>query len=170
MRVISKDRRTVLYRFYGARDELLYVGVTDNPGERWTDHMREKPWWAKVRRQTGEWFGSREAAEDAERKAIENELPRYNVVHSRNAPGPLSATEMRLLMYDLDAVLGTERVRLSEIPARLRFLAPDIPLYEKMTGVRLMAILKEAGIRTTNTDNVPRIDPADFRVAAKRAG
>lgn len=165
-----RDQRTVLYRFYGARDVLLYVGVTGQPGRRWDEHVKNTPWWRKVRRQTAEWFDSREAAGEAERKAIETEQPAYNVVHSTKIPEPLSAAESRLLMYDLDAVLGTERIRLSELPARLRYLAPDIPLYQKLNGVRLLTALREAGVRTTNTGNVPCLDPADLRVAAKRAG
>ncbi len=166
----SRDRRTVLYRFYGARDALLYVGVTDQPSQRWAEHMQQKSWWSKVRRETREWFDSREAAEDAERKAIETEQPVYNVVHSVRAPEPLTATEMRLLMYDLDAVLGTESIRLAEIPARLRYVAPDVPLYQKLTGTRLLTALREAGVRTTNTGNVPRLSPADLRVVLKKAG
>ena len=166
----ARDRRTVLYRFYGARDVLLYVGVTGNPGQRWTDHLKTKPWWSKVRRQTAEWFESREAAEEAERRAIETEQPLYNVVHSSRNPEPLTATERRLLLHDLAAVVGTERVRLSELPARLRFLAPDIPMYQKLNGVRLQAALKDAGVRTTNIGNVPRLDPADLRVGRQLAG
>lgn len=160
-----RDKRVVLYRFYGSNDVLLYVGVTAQPNERWGEHVRKKPWWPKVRRQTGEWFASREAAEDAERKAIETEEPLYNVVYSRRTPEPLTATETRLLMYDLDAVLDTERIRLAELPARLRYLAPDIPLYQKLTGVRLRQVLTEHGVRTTAVGNVPRLDPADLRRA-----
>lgn len=165
-----RDQRTVLYRFYGARDVLLYVGITSQPGRRWDEHVKSTLWWRKVRRQTAEWFDSREAAEEAEQRAIEAEQPVYNVMHSVRTPEPLTATELRLLMYDLDVVAGTEQIRLSEIPARLRYLAPDIPLYQKLNGVRLLAALREAGVRTTNTGNVPRLDPADLRVALKTAG
>jgi hypothetical protein len=161
----TRDRRTVLYRFYGARDVLLYVGATGNPGERWTDHLQKKSWWHKVRRQTAEWFVSREAAEEAERAAIETEQPLYNVVYSSRSPEPLTAAELRLLLYDLDAVMGTERVRLAELPARLRFLAPGIPMYQKLNGVRLQIALGSAGVRTTTAGNVPRLDPADLRRA-----
>lgn len=165
----SHKKRTALYRFYGARDILLYVGVTDQPGRRWEEHVKEKPWWRRVRRQTVDLYDSREAAEAAERQAIEDERPVYNTLHARE-PDPLSPEELRLLLYDLDAVMGAERVRLSELPARLRFLAPDIPLYRKLNGVRLLAALGGAGVRTTNIGNVPRLDPGDLRVVLKRAG
>lgn len=174
----SRDKRSVLYRFFDGRDVLLYVGITDRPGSRWSEHMRQKPWWPDVRRQTAEWYGNRDAAEKAERSAIKDERPIYNVVHasgpfridSINIPAPLSPEETRLLVYDLHAVMGGERRRLSELPVLLRAAAPEIPLYRKMTGRQLRAALRNAGIRVTNTGNVLRLDPADLRVARQLAG
>jgi hypothetical protein len=75
----------------------------------------------------------------------------------------LSAAENRLLLYDLGTLLGTERIRLAELPSRLRYLAPDIPLYQKLNGVRLQTALKDAGVRVINTANVLHLDPADLR-------
>lgn len=78
----SENQRTVLYRFYAAKDQLLYVGITDNPGQRWEAHMRSQPWWAKVQRQTAEWYATRGAAVDAEIAAIREECPLYNKQHA----------------------------------------------------------------------------------------
>lgn len=71
--------RTALYRFYGADDVLLYVGITDHLGTRWSNHARTKPWWADVQRQTAEWHETRAAAEEAERTAIRDEAPLWNI-------------------------------------------------------------------------------------------
>lgn len=71
-----------LYRFWSASGQLLYVGISANPGSRWKQHRDDKPWWMEVANVTLEHFYSREAVEAAERTAIINEQPRYNIVHS----------------------------------------------------------------------------------------
>lgn len=81
----SQSQKSVLYRFFGADDQLLYVGITDQPGRRWDAHMRLQPWWPQVQRQTAEWHPSREAAIDAEIAAIRNEGPRHNLLHATSA-------------------------------------------------------------------------------------
>jgi hypothetical protein len=72
-------RRTAVYRFYDARDNLLYVGVAVNPKSRWYGHRDDKPWWPEVTTRTIEWFDDRRAAERAEFEAIQKERPRYNI-------------------------------------------------------------------------------------------
>jgi predicted GIY-YIG superfamily endonuclease len=37
--------RTALYRLYDATDQLLYVGISTNPEERWKTHTMLKSWW-----------------------------------------------------------------------------------------------------------------------------
>jgi hypothetical protein len=72
---------TTLYRFYAADGTLLYVGVTSVGPSRWSDHERNREWWAKAVRSSIEQFPNRQAALDAERAAILAEQPRYNTVH-----------------------------------------------------------------------------------------
>jgi predicted GIY-YIG superfamily endonuclease len=79
---VGGGSRTALYHFYGADDQLLYVGITERLGERWEAHMRTKPWWPAVRRQTVHWYPTRAKAAAAEVAAIVDEKPLYNVVHS----------------------------------------------------------------------------------------
>jgi DNA segregation ATPase FtsK/SpoIIIE, S-DNA-T family len=76
----------------------------------------------------------------------------------------------RDLLADLDQVLGSERVKLADIPARLRRLAPQWQPYRDLTGVQLREILDTADVRYTNTGNVPRLDPADLRQAIRQRG
>lgn len=246
----AETQRTVLYRFFGADDRLLYVGITDKPGQRWEAHMRSKPWWPKVMRQTAEWYPSRGAAVDAEIKAIRDEGPLYNKRYAESAgldalmlkdawtcaacgwgthepveqidhlegearrhsakapavaedlrrevenarkalhrlasssaqalalldqamidatrkppsrPQRLTPDDTQKLLADLDQILGTARVRLAELPGMLRRHDPTWGPYKKLTGVILRSTLMAHGIRTTNTGNVPRLDPADLR-------
>jgi hypothetical protein len=65
---------------------LLYVGITRNFGQRWTNHAKQKPWWPDVQRHTAEWFDTRREAEAAEKLAVATEGPKYNIVHKPRPP------------------------------------------------------------------------------------
>jgi S-DNA-T family DNA segregation ATPase FtsK/SpoIIIE len=73
--------------------------------------------------------------------------------------------ETRDLLEDLAKVMDTERVRLADLPALLRDLAPSHPPYRSLTGVQLGALLKRLHVRTVTKSNVTRLDPADLRDA-----
>lgn len=72
-----------LYRFYDEASTLLYVGITMDPGSRWKDHSKEKPWWEHVRSMTSQPYPTRAAVFAAEREAIKAEGPLHNIVHNR---------------------------------------------------------------------------------------
>jgi len=72
-----------LYRFFDAEADLLYVGISINPGYRFSQHRDDKPWWTEVSDIKIEPFADRRSVMDAERAAIIAEQPRYNVVHNR---------------------------------------------------------------------------------------
>lgn len=72
--------------------------------------------------------------------------------------------EARDLLADLAEVLdGPDRVRLADLPPRLRKLAPSWAPYRNLTGTHLRDLLEGEGVRTTNVGNVPRLDPEDLR-------
>lgn len=71
--------RHVLYRMFDADGDLLYIGITNNPPERFRAHSGGKDWWPQVSNITVETFSSREELESAEWAAIGAESPRYNV-------------------------------------------------------------------------------------------
>lgn len=92
MPIVPRDtdappERTALYRLFDADDELLYVGISKDPKARWEQH-RDKPWWRDVSMRVIEWYDDRPTAERAERKAIETEGPRYNIVHNYRPAAP----------------------------------------------------------------------------------
>lgn len=74
--------RHVVYRFYGADRELLYIGITINPPARFTRHQAGKSWWDDVVRIALEQHPSRESALLAEREYIITERPRHNIDHN----------------------------------------------------------------------------------------
>jgi hypothetical protein len=77
------------------------------------------------------------------------------------APGVVAAVAMpepeapRDLLADLAQVTGGERVRLADLPARLRELAPGHGAYKTLTGVQLRA-------RSSNSSASVSPTPATF--------
>ncbi len=101
-----------------------------------------------------------DAAADVIARAVENLAPGTRT----SAPAP-QAIEARDLLADLEAVLGAEKARVADLPARLRKLAPAWTPYRTLTGTQIREQLDGAGVRVTNAGNVPRLDPADVRRA-----
>lgn len=87
---IPKSETHALYRFLSADGELLYVGITSNPGRRWPEHEKSKPWWHEVTNIKCERHLNRDAALFAETEAIRNERPRYNIAQAVRSPSPES--------------------------------------------------------------------------------
>jgi hypothetical protein len=74
-------RATDLYRHFNAKGELLYVGVSIRTLVRLGQHRENSCWYGEISDCKIEHFDTREAALAAEKAAIENEQPRYNVHH-----------------------------------------------------------------------------------------
>lgn len=83
----DEERRAAVYRLYDADDSLLYVGSAYDPAERAKAHERTD-WWPLVARREDEWHDSREAAYDAELRAIAKGAPAHNVVGTPRHTGP----------------------------------------------------------------------------------
>lgn len=73
---------TCVYRaFIG--DRLAYVGVTRNTLGRFSKHAVQKSWWQDVDRIDIDWHDTRAEAFAAEKRAISDERPLYNVARPR---------------------------------------------------------------------------------------
>jgi predicted GIY-YIG superfamily endonuclease len=76
-------KTNTLYRFYDSTGRLLYVGITSNPVARFRQHRQDKVWWSDVADIKMQHFGSRTDLEMAEKIAIRDERPLWNVMHAR---------------------------------------------------------------------------------------
>jgi excinuclease UvrABC nuclease subunit len=76
----------VLYRMYDPERRLLYVGLTTNLEDRLADHRSMKRWWRDVATIELEHFPTREGAVEAERRAIIDDVPEYNVTNGYAEP------------------------------------------------------------------------------------
>ena len=68
-----------LYRHFNVVNQLLYVGVTASPGSRIHEHAANSGWFDKISNITIERYDTKDLALAAERLAIENESPKYNI-------------------------------------------------------------------------------------------
>lgn len=79
------ERRTALYRFYDDRENLLYIGISNNPWRRWREHVG-KPWYLQVKHQSVTWYDTGWQARKAETRAIRDEHPRFNIAGAVRPP------------------------------------------------------------------------------------
>lgn len=89
---------TSVYRFYNEHDLLLYVGITSQGTQRFTQHRAEKDWWPEVSRIEVENFQTREEALHRETEIIRQECPLYNRKAGRLVSDPFWGTRWRVFL------------------------------------------------------------------------
>jgi predicted GIY-YIG superfamily endonuclease len=77
LKLLEPSNQT-LYRFFNAKNELLYVGITNNPFNRFSGHSKDKEWFKEITYSTFEHYPNRLSVDRAETKAIQTENPKYN--------------------------------------------------------------------------------------------
>lgn len=83
---LATERAFVLYRFFDGDGRLLYIGLSGGFGKRLTSHRGTKDWWPEVVRIELERYPDMASVLAAERTAIMNEQPLYNVQHIAERP------------------------------------------------------------------------------------
>jgi hypothetical protein len=78
------NQRTALYRYFDGCDRLLYVGISHCWASRAVQHRHTAKWFADVARVETEWFSTRQAANEAETRAIQSENPAHNVAKRKS--------------------------------------------------------------------------------------
>lgn len=112
-RATLNARPHALYRLLDPSGQLLYVGLTVDPGQRLVQHRGGKPWWSEVATITVEQHPDRASAMRAEAAAIAAESPRYNI-----APGatPAAATSRTAAPQVSSAPGGGDPIEPWEMP------------------------------------------------------
>lgn len=98
----DKRRINFIYRQFDANNVLLYVGVTKKLSSRMHSHLRRSKWRKEITKIELAMFQSREEVYAAERQAIKNEHPKYNIRY-RYRP-PRAAIYRGLMLNDMTAV------------------------------------------------------------------
>lgn len=81
-RVPSDPGRTAVYRHFDASGVLLYIGMTNDPDQRFILHRYTARWYEFSDRCDIEWLDTRAEAVVAERDAIHAERPLFNIIGS----------------------------------------------------------------------------------------
>lgn len=90
------ERTTFVYRAFGTRGELIYVGISQSWRHRLEGHRKSSPWWQYVRHVEIQEFPDRASAFAMESWSIQHETPLANTdlqhKHSpATPPVPLNA-------------------------------------------------------------------------------
>lgn len=72
-----------LYRHFDSQDCLLYVGTSTSICTRLSQHKVHSGWYDSIVKITIENFESKRDMLDAEKIAIQNENPKYNIIFSK---------------------------------------------------------------------------------------
>lgn len=121
-----KAGQFALYRFFDAREQLLYVGYSNEPWRRRKQHSVTQPWYPQVRHQSITWYDSEREARRAENAAIRQERPHFNIAGAIRPP----RARFRLHMPTITAVTalwmysGPALAVLTRFPALRPVLAP----------------------------------------------
>ncbi|MCD7440261.1 hypothetical protein K4B79_18780 [Streptomyces lincolnensis] len=107
----SEPQLAAVYRLYGADGELLYIGSTDYPPIRWSQHRTSKAWWTDVAAYSITWWPDRMQAFTEEYKAIHAENPWHNRLRRSPAvPAAGSRVSESLVQRVFDALDDVERI------------------------------------------------------------
>ncbi len=166
------DHRTALYRLYAGGGALLYVGITVNVEQRWTEHERAKPWWPQVTEKRVEWFENRPAALAAELQAIKTEHPIHNVI---GTPEPY---KRRDLAPD-EVGGGALRANLAEYIGRVHYRGEEIVIVDGTRHRKRIAALVSMDFyeralealgeeRELATEDAPAPDAPNRRAVVRR--
>lgn len=104
-----RDGWAAVYRLYSDGGELLYIGSTVNPPQRWSHHKGTKDWWPSVAAYRLDWWPGAEQAYAEEYKAIRAEQPKRNQlgVFPYGVAQPVSEAARRVIEA-MDAVEAIE--------------------------------------------------------------
>jgi predicted GIY-YIG superfamily endonuclease len=116
------DSGHALYRQFSADGGLLYVGISCRIPQRVKEHSKHSPWWEGVVRIEIEHFGTREESLAAEKRAIIDERPKFNIHHKA------TVQDARTVMSELEG---------QRIVAKLVNLRPLYRLKDAATALGL---------------------------------
>lgn len=136
----------ILYRKYNSTNELLYIGISENNSDqRHRFHQTNQPWADEIAYTVEEVFENLDELKIAEKAAIRNEHPKYNI--QDNAP---------VYEYPLPPV--------QEVPAEPEPRLPGADLEDRMEWAAAELIRAKIQLRNANTE------AAEIARAAYKAG
>ena len=143
------DKETALYRHFDAEGVLLYVGITLNWRNRTWQHKKTAHWFRDIAEIKIEWFDKRNEAIEAERDAILNELPKYNI--QLRYTEPKKAKEDRADEAKMEIIRQVLFSPIYTLEGAAEVLGASVSHIKKMITVgELGAVVKSRHERTLN--------------------
>jgi len=105
-----------VYRMYDHSGRLLYIGMSGRAGRRFDEHAKKR-WFPLVSTITLEWHDTHAAAVLAEKRAIADEQPRYNIAGSPFAMKKRAASRRSSAASEDSAVAPTVTSLLADVLA-----------------------------------------------------
>lgn len=93
-----------VYRCFSGDGQLLYIGTTGNLGRRLAEHA-QKIWFLEACGITLEWYPDEASAQMAERRYIQIEHPKYNVVYRDAGPDLMPRRPSRVVTVITNPVM-----------------------------------------------------------------
>jgi predicted GIY-YIG superfamily endonuclease len=160
----SSESPHVLYRFYSRTHQLLYVGITANPPQRFRSHQG-KDWWSEARLiEMDDEFNSREELAEAERRAIREERPLYNVVYNEGTVFYRPARTINPIEYRCGACGQIISKDTGYVHVRSRDIARAKEARQDFNNAWHAHPVSEHGVRIVRDSALPRIKPARWLV------
>lgn len=100
------NQKTALYRHFNADNQLLYVGISLSAIHRLSQH-KTSGWHDDIAKVDIIHFNNRTEALDAEKEAIKEENPRFNIAHRSKNTFPIKVKEKRDCFNDKIVPLKT---------------------------------------------------------------
>lgn len=127
----SAERSHTLYRAYNKHGHLLYVGISVRPDTRFSQHRMSSTWWREVTRIDIEHCRDKLSAIEAEKRAVLQEDPIFNEIHTalHSITGAMTMVERRAYRREMiqaararaeARMLGISRQRVREIVSGVR--------------------------------------------------
>lgn len=140
------DGRSAVYRVFGDGQQLLYIGSSERPRQRWHEHRHRTAWWPQARVYSLTWLPTREAAYEAEALAIAAEHPVFNQIwQPPQIPAPRKALDpVEEVRRVSDAIKAVEEIADVEqrVKAKSQIMAAQVERNKQWSQER-SALIRE---------------------------
>ncbi|MBJ7591525.1 GIY-YIG nuclease family protein [Aeromonas veronii] len=129
----KKRQVTELYRHFDGEGRLLYIGVSLSAARRLSQHMYKSEWAADITDIKVERFPTRQEALDAERNAIINEKPIWNIVYRKSELSVKPVKNKRRKWY---ACAAEDISRATVALKNILFMSNDVAIDEEVLSCK----------------------------------
>lgn len=133
-----------LYRHFDSTDRLLYIGITNSPLTRLSQHLRTSHWSDDIARIDIECYSSHALAREAEKAAIAREAPPFNINHQLPNGNPSASKSDCVIAAkdrDFDVHYVSQSIRdVAAILSRISIAAQEVSIEGDLTSSTCLGV------------------------------